>query len=186
VVATLLKEADRIRAELGDYGQIGSDQRALWPPYNSKPNKPENKSRSTPQSPEKKSRPTAAPKTDATPSERSASFDFESGKLEPWKVIEGSFAHPVGNRVEFFNSSEEVNKQGTYYLTTLETDEKGAHTDKQTGVIVSPLFIPKGGNMTFRIGSRRGWRLYLPVKTVPFEESVTNVESSNGTIHSRI
>lgn len=30
VVATLLKEADRIRAELGDVRQIGSDQRALW------------------------------------------------------------------------------------------------------------------------------------------------------------
>ncbi|BDS07219.1 arylsulfatase [Oceaniferula spumae] len=32
VVATLLKEADRIRAELGDYQQKGTDQRPGWPP----------------------------------------------------------------------------------------------------------------------------------------------------------
>ena len=32
VVDTFLKEAERIRAELGDVGQIGSDQRALWRP----------------------------------------------------------------------------------------------------------------------------------------------------------
>ncbi len=30
VVTTLLKEAERIRSELGDVGQTGSDQRALW------------------------------------------------------------------------------------------------------------------------------------------------------------
>ncbi|MEN8734024.1 MAG: sulfatase [Lentimonas sp.] len=43
VVATLLKEAERIRAELGDVGQTGSDQRALWRPYNSKLNEPAKK-----------------------------------------------------------------------------------------------------------------------------------------------
>lgn len=32
VVATLLKEADRIRDELGDFEQKGSDQRPSWPP----------------------------------------------------------------------------------------------------------------------------------------------------------
>jgi arylsulfatase A len=35
----------------------------------------------------------AAEKTAATPSARSVSFDFESGKLEPWKVVAGNSAH---------------------------------------------------------------------------------------------
>ena len=99
----------------------------------------------------------AAEKTAATPSARSASFDFESGKLEPWKVVEGEFGHIIGNRDRFFHNQGEYNKQGEYYLTTLETSataERGS--DQQTGVIVSPLFIPKGGTMTFRVGGGGG------------------------------
>ena len=103
----------------------------------------------------------AAPKTPAGPSVRSASFDFESGKLEPWKVVEGDFRHAIGNRSEFFNNDREYNKQGEYYLTTLESSsdaEKGM--DKQTGVILSPLFVPEGGIMSFRIGGGRGQSTY--------------------------
>ena len=37
----------------------------------------------------------AAPKTPAGPTERSASFDFESGKLTPWKVLAGEFGHLI-------------------------------------------------------------------------------------------
>ena len=99
----------------------------------------------------------AAEKTAATPSARSVSFDFESGKLEPWKVVAGEFAHIIGNRDRFFHNKGEYNKQGDYYLTTLETSataERGS--DQQTGVIVSPLFIPKGGEMTFRVGGGGG------------------------------
>ena len=54
------------------------------------------------------------------PSTRSASFDFESGKLEPWKVVEGEFGHPIGNRYRVLSQQCEYNKQGQYYLTTLE------------------------------------------------------------------
>ena len=96
-------------------------------------------------------------RTAATPSARSVSFDFESGKLEPWKVVAGEFAHIIGNRDRFFHNKGEYNKQGEYYLTTLETSataERGS--DQQTGVIVSPLFIPKGGEMTFRVGGGGG------------------------------
>jgi hypothetical protein len=104
----------------------------------------------------------AAKKTAATPSARSVSFDFESGKLDPWKLITGEFAHIVGNRDRFFHNKGEYNKQGDYYLTTLETGaraEKGS--DQQTGVIVSPLFIPKAGKMTFRVGGGGGPKTYV-------------------------
>ena len=103
-----------------------------------------------------------AKKTPATPSTRTASFDFESGKLAPWKVVEGKFGHAIGSRERFFHNNGEYNKQGTYYLTTLEASsdaEKGS--DTQTGVIVSPLFIPTGGQMTFRVGGRRGPKSYI-------------------------
>ncbi len=104
----------------------------------------------------------AAERIAKTPSARSAAFDFESGMLEPWRVIKGQFSHIVGNRDAFFHNKGEYNKQGEYYLTTLETSaaaEKGS--DPQTGVIVSPLFIPKGGKMTFRVGGGGGPRTYV-------------------------
>ena len=107
-----------------------------------------------------------AQKIPATPSKRSVCFDFETGKLEPWKVIEGMFGHAIGNRDEFFAGNGESNKQGTYYLTTLEASEAAeTRTDKQTGVIVSPLFIPKGGYLTFRVGGGGGSQTYVALCT---------------------
>jgi len=116
----------------------------------------------------------AAPKIAATPGARSASLDFESGKLEPWKVIEGKFGHIVGNRKQFFADKGEYNKQGEYYLTTLEPNAKaGKGLDKQTGVIVSPLFIPKGGKMTFRVGGGNGSATYVALCTADGKEVQT-------------
>ncbi|PAY18867.1 arylsulfatase [Rhodopirellula sp. SM50] len=112
-----------------------------------------------------------AKKTPATPSLRTASFDFESGKLEPWKVVDGAFGHVIGSRDRFFHNQREYNKQGESYLTTLEPSanaNKG--TDMQTGVIVSPLFIPDGGTMTFRIGGGRGPSTYAALCTADGKE----------------
>jgi len=107
-----------------------------------------------------------AKRTAAVPSPRSASFDFESGQLEPWKVIEGKFGHVIGDRAEFFRNGREYNKQGKYYLTTLEPSadaERGM--DSQTGVIVSPLFVPERGTMTFRVGGGAGQSTYAALCT---------------------
>ena len=103
-----------------------------------------------------------APRIEAAPSSRSASLDFESGKLEPWKIVKGTFGHLIGNRDEFFGGNGEFNKQGDFYLTTLEaSDAAKTRTDKQTGVIVSPTFIPTAGEMTFRVGGGGGPQTYV-------------------------
>lgn len=112
-----------------------------------------------------------AKKTAALPSKRSASFDFETGKLAPWKVVAGKFGHVIGSRAEFFRNMQDYNKQGKYYLTTLEPSadaEKGL--DSQTGVIVSPLFIPAGGPMTFRVGGGYGQTTYVALCTADGKE----------------
>lgn len=112
-----------------------------------------------------------AQKSAAVPSKRSASFDFESGKLSPWKVVEGKFGHLIGERVKFFRKEQNYNKQGTFYLTTLESSpdaERGM--DSQTGVITSPLFIPEGGTMTFRVGGGRGPSTYVSLCTAAGKE----------------
>ncbi len=103
-----------------------------------------------------------APRTPATRSKRSASFDFELGKLAPWKVVEGKFSHVIGSRESFFHNKGQYNKQGKYYLTTLEAGPNAAKgQDKQAGVIVSPLFVAKPGRMTFRVGGGGGRDTYV-------------------------
>ncbi|MDV6030490.1 MAG: arylsulfatase [Phycisphaera sp. RhM] len=112
-----------------------------------------------------------AKKTPATPSPRTASFDFESGMLEPWKVVDGEFGHVIGSRDRFFHNQGEYNKQGDFYLTTLESSAEAIKgMDKQTGVIVSPLFIPQGGALTFRIGGGRGPSTYAALCTADGKE----------------
>lgn len=123
-------------------------------------------------SPQAKSQP--AEKTAATPSDRSASFDFESGGLEPWKVVEGKFGHVIGNRSEFFHGKRPYNKQGEFYLTTLESSADASKgLDEQTGVITSPLFIPQGGMMTFRVGGGGGPDTYVALCTADGTEVQT-------------
>ena len=132
------------------------------------------------QSVTKKIKSNPAPKIPAKPSSRSVSLDFESGKLEPWEIIKGKFGHIIGNRAHFFRSQVEYNKQGKHYLTTLE-GSKGAKkgSDPQTGIIISPFFIPKGGKMTFRVGGGNGPTTYVALCT----EDGKEVETTRGINH---
>lgn len=110
-------------------------------------------------------------KVSATSTSTGTAFDFESGNLEPWRVVEGKFGHLIGSRENFFHNNGEYNKQGKYYLTTLEPSS-GAQRgmDTQTGVIVSPLFIPKSGEMTFRIGGGHHRSTYVALCTADGKE----------------
>jgi hypothetical protein len=121
----------------------------------------------------------AAPTIPATQSKQSVHFDFESGKQEPWKVVKGEFGHLIGNRLEFFGKGGEYNKQGKYYLTTLESAAEAERgMDSQTGIIVSPLFIPKGDVMTFRVGGGKGDGTYVALCTAAGKE-VKTVRGNN-------
>jgi len=139
--------------------------------------------RRKPPSGPKNTKANAAERIPATPSQRSASFDFESGKLEPWKVVSGEFGHIIGRRDTFFHNKGEYNKQGKFYLTTLETSadaEKGS--DDQTGVVVSPFFVPKGGAMTFRVGGGRGAATYVALCTADGREVLKARGDNNQTM----
>ena len=129
----------------------------------------------SPQKEKGKSNP--APKIPAGESKRSVSLDFESGKLHPWKIIRGKLGHPIGNRTHFFHGNLPYNKQGQHYLTTLEMKpdaRKGS--DSQTGVIISPFFIPEGGKMTFRVGGGNRPTTYIALCL----ESGKEVETARG------
>lgn len=163
-------DVNQTKNVFNEHPEVVKELTSLLSRYKPKPgatNRKTNRSKSG--NPRVKRRP--AKKTAAAPSTRSASFDFESGKLGPWKIVEGRFGHIIGNRKEFFRNQREYNKQGEFYLTTLEPSpdaKKGM--DSQTGVIVSPLFIPEGGAMTFRVGGGRGPSTYVALCTAGGKE----------------
>ena len=82
-------------------------------------------------------------------------FDFETGDLQGWKVVEGEFEKPVVDLVSPYRTGERINKQGRYFLSTLGATAATA-ADKHTGVIESPVFELAGTKMSFLVGGGKG------------------------------
>ena len=79
-------------------------------------------------------------------------FDFETGDLQGWQVVEGQFEKPLSNRELFFNHpGVKYNKQGAWHLNTLEL-QNGKPTGAMTGVIESPVFVLSGGTISLLVG----------------------------------
>lgn len=145
-----------------DHPHVAEELKSLLAHYQPKP---------SPKKEPSKQKGKPAKKTPASRSARSAYFDFESGNLAPWKIVEGEFGHIIGSRDRFFHNKGEYNKQGEYYLSTLEASpdaEKGK--DAQVGVIVSPLFVPAAGKLTFRVGGGDGPNVYVALCTAAGKE----------------
>ena len=101
-------------------------------------------------------------------------FDFESGDLQGWKVVEGSFEHPVSDRAVFHNLYAKIprnryNKQGRFYLSTVER-KTGPSNDQMTGVVESPVFVLEGADLSFLIGGGRADTAYVALCTLDGKE----------------
>ena len=96
-------------------------------------------------------------------------FDFESGNLQGWTVIDGHFAKLLNDRVMFRNRKQkQFNKQGTYFLDTVETG-----WDRQTGIVESPVFVLSGPEMSMLIGGGKHADTYLALCTTDGAEVLT-------------
>ena len=78
-------------------------------------------------------------------------FDFETGDLQGWKVVEGAFERPVTNLSKEHNTGKPYTNGGKWFLSTLE-NRNNHPDDKQTGVIESPTVRLTGPEVTFKIG----------------------------------
>jgi len=87
-------------------------------------------------------------------SEEQIRFDFESGDLQGWRVVEGRFDELVCDRERFHNGGAEYNKQGRYYLSTLERGG-GKPDDGMVGVVESPVLRLHGQAVSFLVGGGR-------------------------------
>jgi uncharacterized protein (DUF608 family) len=81
----------------------------------------------------------------------STKFDFETGDMQGWHVTEGKFGKIVCDRELFFTVSEKYNKQGQYYISTLENKDGNAD-DGFTGIIESPKFLLRKPRISFLVG----------------------------------
>ncbi len=98
-------------------------------------------------------------------------FDFETGDLQGWRVVEGRFDCIVSDRAKFHNIPDEAyNKQGKYHLTTLEigSGEKGG--DEMTGVVKSPMFVLSNPNVSMLVGGGKHNNTYVALCTVDGKE----------------
>jgi len=93
-------------------------------------------------------------------------FDFETGNMQGWTVVEGEFAKLLNDREMFRNrKNEKFNKQGKYFLDTVEPGD-----DRQTGIVESPVFVPTGPRASFLIGGGRHPNTYMALCTLDGKE----------------
>jgi len=105
-------------------------------------------------------------------------FDFETGDLQGWKVVEGQFDRMVCDRATFRNTGQPYNKQGKYYLCTIET---AAYTgnDAMTGVIQSPTFVLESSKVCFLVGGGKGPGVYVALCLADTDEEVRAARGVN-------
>ena len=96
-------------------------------------------------------------------------FDFETGDLQGWKVVEGQFARTVTDRAEYHNKGAYVSRQGKWHLSTVE-GPGDVSADVQTGVLESPVFVLRAPELSFLLGGGKSPETYLALCTLDGRE----------------
>ncbi len=78
-------------------------------------------------------------------------FDFESGGMDGWRVIEGSFGKLLTDRADFHHGQGPYNKHGDFFLSSLE-DKSDKPDDRYTGVVESPVFVLSDASISLLVG----------------------------------
>jgi hypothetical protein len=82
-------------------------------------------------------------------------FDFETGDLQGWRVVEGEFGLLVSP------PRDVRNHQGRWILTTLQRQVEANKTDRMTGVLESPVLVLRAPEVTFRVGGGKHASTYV-------------------------
>ena len=101
-------------------------------------------------------------------------FDFETGDLQQWRVVEGWFENPVSSREFFHNNYPDIpqnryNKQGRFYLSTVERKSDPSN-DEMTGILESPVFRLEQPDMSFLVGGGKAETVYVALCTLAGQE----------------
>ena len=83
-------------------------------------------------------------------------FDFESGDLQGWRVLEGEFGKVVSDRAKEHHGGGPYTKEGKFFLSTLESADGQSPNDDFTGVIESPVVVLSAPEVTLSVGGGSG------------------------------
>jgi hypothetical protein len=92
-------------------------------------------------------------------------WSFEDGTLDGWTVVSGSFDKLIDDRPNFRNRGTPFNKEGTYYLSTME-QSNGGYSDGYTGVVESPRFRLTHPTVSVLVAGGSSAQQYVAVCTV--------------------
>ena len=177
VVDRLQKLVEKGRRELGDYNMIGEGARFFDKPVPTTAAQRDNRGGGRQQ--------VVYDHPDPVGNLR---WDFETGDLLGWEVVEGSFEALVNDRERFhhLNGGAKYNKQGTYFLTTLERAAGGKGKDTQTGVVESPVFRLDGDRMSFLVGGGRHSDTYVALCDAKTDKELKQARGRNSEAMQRI
>jgi hypothetical protein len=100
-------------------------------------------------------------------------FDFESGDLQGWRVVEGGFGKVVSDRAKEHHGGAPYTKDGACFLSTLESADGQRPDDSFRGVIESPVVTLSGPEITLRVGGGKVGRVYVALCTLDGKEAAT-------------
>jgi len=92
-------------------------------------------------------------------------FDFESGDLQGWQIVEGGFGKVVSDRAQEHHSGGPYTKEGKWFLSTLESADGQSPDDHFTGVIESPVVVLSAPDITMLVGGGKGDGEYVALCT---------------------
>jgi len=166
VVAELAEWIEEARRDLGDYNRVGQGARF----FDEGPRRPDAAKWAGGAPAGSRARYQPVPYDNAPPV-GPLRFDFESGDLQGWRVVEGRFDLLVSDRKSLPRWTDvPLNKQGKYHLSTVETEDDA--TDKMTGVVESPRFRLEGDRMSFLVGGGDDDRTYVALCTADGTEAL--------------
>jgi hypothetical protein len=111
-------------------------------------------------------------------------FDFESGDLQGWKVVEGTFARTVTDRAAYHNGGSYASRQGKYHLSTVE-GINDVSTDAQMGVSESPVFVLEAPEISFLQSGGSHVDTYIALCTLDGKEHIQS-RGKNSEVMTRI
>ena len=108
-------------------------------------------------------------------------FDFESGDLQGWYIAEGWFNHPIAINKTIRAGGGPSNKEGKYFIGTLEAAPGMVTSDKQTGIIESPVFELTDAKIQFAVSGGQHSNTYVGLYTLDGKE-VRKASGSNSEV----
>jgi len=121
----------------------------------------------------------------ATTSAAEIRFDFESGDLQGWQIVNGSFGKLVTDRANEHHASKPYTKEGKWFLSTLESHDGKAPDDNFIGVVESPVVILSAPEISMKVGGGKGKDVYVAICTLDDKEFAYARGENDQTMHVR-